>query len=285
MPTLPQVTSHPPSLLELDSESHHSFREALQGENVPFPSDVSSHLDSDRSHRTASQNFRSQSWSMPPDVLSREMEENAQNVRVLESVHPVNHPNVQKQLPDDSTPERQSSNQTRERTVEHADEPPTQRPRLENPASSIGSFVGQGLMIQDTGFPPQLWKMKKTCGLIWILRCCGSSKSTITSGRTMGSLLVCAKKSGTSFSAIPVKTSRHKCVFVGLKFTGLTATRMTRGDELLRHMIPESEWPRFLQATVTEWAAILETSAVTIISPVAAKDASICQNRSFETCP
>ena len=37
-------------------------------------------------------------------------------------------------------------------------------------------------------------------------------------------------------------------------------------------MIPESEWPRFLQATVTEWAAILDTSAVTIISPAAAKD-------------
>ena len=56
---------------------------------------------------------------------------------------------------------------------------------------------------------------------------------------------------------------------------------MTRGDELPRHMIPDSEWPRFLQATVTEWAAILDTSAVTIISPAAAKD---IQNRSFETC-
>ena len=50
IPTLPQVTSPPPSLPELDPESHHSFREALQGENVPVPSDVSSHLDSDRSH-------------------------------------------------------------------------------------------------------------------------------------------------------------------------------------------------------------------------------------------
>ena len=47
---------------------------------------------------------------------------------------------------------------------------------------------------------------------------------------------------------------------------------MTRGDELPRHMIPESEWPRFLQATVAGWAAILDTSAVTIISPAAAKD-------------
>ena len=32
VPTLPQVTSPPPSLPELDSESHHSLREALQGE-------------------------------------------------------------------------------------------------------------------------------------------------------------------------------------------------------------------------------------------------------------
>ena len=60
--------------------------------------------------------------------------------------------------------------------------------------------------------------------------------------------------------------------FCKSEFTGLTATRMTRGDELPRHMIPDSEWPRFLQATVTEWTAILDTSAVTIISPAAAKD-------------
>ena len=74
---------------------------------------------------------------MAPDVVQREMEEHVQNVRALESVHPVNHPNVQKQLSDYPTLERQSSNQTRERTIERADEPPTQRPRLEHPASSI----------------------------------------------------------------------------------------------------------------------------------------------------
>ena len=62
MPTLPPVTSPPPSLPELDSESHRSIREAPQGENVLVPSDVSSHLDSDRSHRTTSQNSRNQSW-------------------------------------------------------------------------------------------------------------------------------------------------------------------------------------------------------------------------------
>ena len=58
---------------------------------------------------------------------------------------------------------------------------------------------------------------------------------------------------------------------------------MTRGDELPRHMIPESEWPRFLQATVAEWAAILDTSAVTIISPAAAKD--IRKNLSHRVVP
>ena len=77
---------------------------------------------------------------MPPDVLSREMEENVQNVRVPESVHPVNHPNEQKQFPEISTPERQSSNQTRERTIERADEPPTQRLRLEK-SSQFHSLV------------------------------------------------------------------------------------------------------------------------------------------------
>ena len=71
--------------------------------------------------------------------------------------------------------------------------------------------------------------------------------------------------------------------FCRSEFIGLTATRMTRGDELSRHMIPESGWPRFLQATVAEWAAILCTSAVTIISPAAAKD--IRKNLSHRIVP
>ena len=119
-------------------------------------------------------------------------------------------------------------------------------------------------MIQDTRSLPRLWKMKKTCGPKQIQRCCGNS--TITSGRTKGSLPVCAKKSGMSENV-----SAQVC-FCKSEFTGVTATRMTRGDELPRHMIPDSEWPRFLQATVAEWAAILDTSAVTIISPTAARD-------------
>ena len=45
--------------------------------------------------------------------------------------------NVQRQPSEDLAPERQWSNQTRERTIERAEEPPTERPRLEKPASSI----------------------------------------------------------------------------------------------------------------------------------------------------
>ena len=113
--------------------------------------------------------------------------------------------------------------------------------------------------------------MRKTCGLKQTMKWCGSSKSTITSGRTMCSPPAFVKKNGMSSSAIPVGTSRHVCVSVD-RNSGLTATRMTRGDELPRHLIPESEWPRFLQATVAEWTAILDFSVVTIISPAAAKD-------------
>ena len=88
----------------------------------------------------------------------------------------------------------------------------------------------------------------------------------------MGSPPFCVKKSGSElFSNTCENITAHVC-FCRSEFTGLAATRMTRGDELPRHMSPESEWPRFLQATVAESAAILDTSAVTIVSPAAAKD-------------
>ena len=83
IPTMPHVTLPPRSLPKLDFESHRSIREAHQGENVLVPSDVSSHLDSERSHRTTSQNSRNLIWSMPPDVLSGDMGETVQNVRAL----------------------------------------------------------------------------------------------------------------------------------------------------------------------------------------------------------
>ena len=55
------------------------------------------------------------------------------------------------------------------------------------------------------------------------------------------------------------------------KDTGLTASKRTRNDELLRHLIPDSEWPQFLKAKPAEWTSILDTSAVAIISPAAVK--------------
>ena len=140
-------------------------------------------------------------------------EENVQHVRELDSDHPVNHPNEQKQFLDDSTPERQSSNQTRERTFERSDEPPTQRPRLENPARSI-----RWARVDD----PRQWVPTTAVNddeNMWTdmdLRCCGSSKLTITFGRTMGNLHVCAKKSGMSSSAKPVKSSLQRCASVSL---------------------------------------------------------------------
>ena len=128
---------------------------------------------------------------MPPDVLSRELGENVQSVRALESVHTMNHqePNVQKQPSEDLTAERQWSNQTRERTIERAEE------------IQPVPFVGQKLIIQGTGFLLRLWKTRKTC--------------TITSRRTLGSLPVCVKKRGTSSSAIPVK-HHGTCVFLSI---------------------------------------------------------------------
>ena len=82
---------------------------------------------------------------------------------------------------------------------------------------------------------------------------------------------LCQEECDEFFSKTCENITARVC-FCRSEFTGSTATRMTRGDEPPRHMIPESEWPCFLQATVAEWAAILDTSAVTIISPAAAKD-------------
>ena len=77
-----------------------------------------------------------------------------------------------------------------------------------------------------------------------------------------------------------------KVCFCQSEFTGLTATRMTRGDELPRHMISDSEWPRFLQATVTEWAAHLGHFRCHDHLPGCSKrhtQAFVSQNRSFES--
>ena len=200
VPMLSQVTSPPSSLPELDSESHHSLREALQGEHVQVPSDVSSRPDSDCSHRT-----------VLPDVVPREMEENVQNVRELDSDSSCETIRMSKSnfltipLLKDSQAVKQENEHLNGQMSHHHNVLGSRIQRVPS--------VGPEWMIQDNGSLPQLWKMKKTCGLIWILRCCGSSKLTITFGRTMENPRVCAKRSGMSSSAKPVKTSRHKVSF------------------------------------------------------------------------
>ena len=133
-------------------------------------------------------------------------------------------------------------------------------------------FVGRKFMNRSIGFLLRLRKVRNTCGMKQIQRCSVSSMLTITFGKTMGNQLASLKKSGMSFfSNICDNITAHVC-FSRSEFIGLTATKMTRGDEFLRHLMPESEWLRFFQATVAEWTATLDTSAVTIISPTAAKD-------------
>ena len=81
----------------------------------------------------------------------------------------------------------------------------------------------------------------------------------------MGNQLASFEKSGMSFlSNICDNSTAHVC-FSRSEFIGLTATKMTRGDEFLRQLMPESEW-------LQSGRPFLDTSAVTIISTTAAKD-------------
>ena len=151
------------------------------------------------------------------------------NVRAPEPVHPVNHqePNLQRQPSEDLTPERQLSNQTRECTVERADEPPTQRPRLENPASSIrwSRVDDPGLWVPATTTedeedmwtetdPEVLWQQQVDCH-IW-------------KNNWQPSCLF-QEEWDELFSNTCENITAHVC-FCRSEFTGLTATRMTRGD-------------------------------------------------------
>ena len=128
------------------------------------------------------------------------------------------------------------------------DEPPTQRPRLENPASSIrlsnvdepGHWVPATVTedVEDmwTETDPEVFWQKHVDGHVW--------KNNL-----------CQEEWDELFSNTCENVTARVC-FCRSEFTGLTATRMTRGDEILRHLIPESDWPRFLQATVAEWTEL-----------------------------
>ena len=163
----------------------------------------------------------------------------------------MNHqePNVQRQPSEDLTPERQLSNQTRERTVERADEPPTQRPPLENPASSIRwsrvDDPGHWVRVTTTEDEEDMWT-ETDPEVLWQHQV--DEQIWKNNGQPA---CLCQEEWDELFSDTCENITAHVC-FCRSKFTGLTATRMTRGDELPRHMIAESEWPRVLQVTVAE---------------------------------
>ena len=159
-------------------------------------------------------------------------------------------------------------NQARDRLHEVVDEPPTQRPRLENPASAI-----RWSKTDESGhWPPitvpeteEMW-VEIDSEIFWQQQV--DDHVWENTGKP-----VCLFHE--EWSDLFGNTRDNITAYVNFnqsKDTGLTAAKMKRNDEFLRHLIAESEWPRFLQATVAEWTAIWDTSAITIISPTAAKD-------------
>ena len=134
-------------------------------------------------------------------------------------------------------------------------------------------FVGPKPMNLDTGLL-SLFQNQRRCGLRQTLRYCGNSRLMITSGKTRVSQSASCLFDE-EWSDLFGNTRDNITAYVNFnqsKDTGLTTTKMTRNDELLRHLIPDSEWPRFLQATVSEWTAVQDTSAITTISPTATRD-------------
>ena len=160
------------------------------------------------------------------------------------------------------------SNQARDRHHEVVDEPPTQRPRLENPASVIRwsktdeSGHWSPITVPET---EEMW-VETDPEILWHQQV--DDHVWENTGKP-----VCLFFE--EWSDLFGNTRDNITAYVNFnqsKDTGLTATKMTRNDELPRHLILDSEWPRFLQATVAEWTAIPDTSAITIISPTAAMD-------------
>ena len=129
LPTVPLMTSPPPSIPEIDSESRHSLRGALQSEIAAssVSHSISSPLSTDRTHREVSSLQR---------TLAAEAEK---QVQTLESDQRLDgqQQDSEGNSSEERTDGRSLSNQVRERHHEIADEPPTQRLRLENPASAI----------------------------------------------------------------------------------------------------------------------------------------------------
>ena len=129
MPNVPLITSPPPSIPEIDSESQHSLREAFQSEiasSSVFHS-FSSPLNTDRTYREVSSLQR---------TLAAEAEKQVQTLgseRRLED----HQQDSKEHFSEERIARKTLSNQARDRHHEVVEEPPTQRPRLENPASAI----------------------------------------------------------------------------------------------------------------------------------------------------
>ena len=120
----------------------------------------------------------------------------------------------------------------RERTFERSDEPPTQRPRLVNPASSIRwsgiddprQWVHTTAVADEENMDSEVFRQQQVDDHIWE----NNAKPTC----------LCQEEWDELFSQTCENVTAKVC-FCKSEFTGLTATRMTRGDELPRHMIPD----------------------------------------------
>ena len=128
------------------------------------------------------------------------------------------------------TPERQWSNQTRERTIERAEEPPTQRPRLEDPASSIRwsrvDDAGHWVPATTVEDEEDMWT-ETDREVLWQQQV----DDHIWKNNGQPACL-CQEEWDELFSNTCENVTAHVC-FCRSEFTGLTATRMTRGDELI----------------------------------------------------
>ena len=129
LPTVPILTSPPPSIPEIDSESQHSLREALQSDIAGSSGShsISSPLRTDRTFREVSSLQR---------TLAAEAEKQVQSI---ENDHQLKD---NQQDPEENSHEERIERktlciQTRDRVHEVIEDPPMQRPRLENPVSAF----------------------------------------------------------------------------------------------------------------------------------------------------
>ena len=133
------------------------------------------------------------------------------------------------------------SNQTRERHHEVDDEPPTQRPRLENPASAIRWSKTDESGHWSPITAPEAEEMWVETDPEMLLQQHVRDHVWENTGKP-----VCLLQE--EWSDLFGSTRDNITAYVNFnlsKDTGLTATKMTRNDELLRHLISGSEWPRW----------------------------------------